>query len=47
MDYEGADEIERVWREGLTPDPLLSLSEWSDRHRMLDRKSTRLNSSHH
>ena len=25
----------RAWREGLTPDPLLSVSEWSDRHRML------------
>lgn len=23
MDYEGAAEIERAWREGLTPDPLL------------------------
>jgi len=40
MDYEGADEIERVWREGLTPDPLLSLSEWSDRHRMLSSKAS-------
>jgi len=29
--YEGAAEIERAWREGLTPDPLLTVSEWSDR----------------
>ncbi len=40
MDYEGADEIERAWREGLTPDPLLTVSEWSDRHRMLSSKAS-------
>ena len=39
-DYEGAEEIERAWREGLTPDPLLSVSEWSDRHRMLSSKAS-------
>jgi hypothetical protein len=33
--YEGAIEIERAWREGLTPDPLLTVSEWADRHRIL------------
>ena len=32
MDYEGAQEIERAWRDGLAPDPLLTVSEWSDRH---------------
>ena len=26
-DYEGALDIERAWREGLVPDPLLSVSE--------------------
>jgi phage terminase large subunit GpA-like protein len=40
LDYEGAAEIERAWREGLTPDPLLSVSEWSDRHRMLSSKAS-------
>jgi len=35
QDYDGAFEIERAWREGLTPDPLLSVSEWSDEHRVL------------
>jgi hypothetical protein len=25
--YEGFDAIERAWREGLTPDPLLTVSE--------------------
>jgi hypothetical protein len=33
-------EIERAWREGLTPDPLLTVSEWSDRHRMLSSKAS-------
>ncbi|GAB4112447.1 MAG: phage terminase large subunit family protein [Tibeticola sp.] len=40
VDYEGATEIERAWREGLTPDPLLTVSEWSDRHRMLSSKAS-------
>ncbi|MDL5036682.1 phage terminase large subunit family protein [Comamonas sp. Y6] len=40
MDYEGAAEIERAWREGLTPDPLLTVSEWSDRHRTLSSKAS-------
>lgn len=40
VEYEGAAEIERAWREGLTPDPLLSVSEWSDRHRMLSSKAS-------
>ena len=29
------DDIVRAWRDGLTPDPLLSVSEWSEKHRML------------
>ena len=39
-DYEGALDIERAWREGLVPDPLLSVSEWSDRHRILSSKAS-------
>jgi phage terminase large subunit GpA-like protein len=39
-DYEGGGDIERAWREGLTPDPLLTVSEWSDRHRMLSSKAS-------
>jgi phage terminase large subunit GpA-like protein len=39
-EYEGALDIERAWREGLTPDPLLSVSEWADRHRMLSSKAS-------
>jgi phage terminase large subunit GpA-like protein len=40
VDYEGFDEIEHAWREGLTPDPLLTVSEWADRHRMLSSKAS-------
>ena len=39
-DYEGAEEMERAWREGLTPDPMLTVSQWSDRHRMLSSKAS-------
>lgn len=39
FDYDGADAIARAWREGLTPDPLLSVSEWADQYRMLSSKS--------
>lgn len=38
--YEGWDIIERAWREGLTPDPLLTVSEWADRHRVLSSKAS-------
>ena len=38
--YDGAAELERAWREGMLPDPLLSVSEWSDRHRMLSSKAS-------
>ncbi|MGK0674246.1 MAG: phage terminase large subunit family protein [Halothiobacillaceae bacterium] len=38
--YEGWDVIERAWREGLTPDPLLTVSEWADRHRVLSSKAS-------
>jgi phage terminase large subunit GpA-like protein len=36
--YEGYEAIERAWRDGLRPDPLLSVSEWADRHRVLSSK---------
>ncbi len=39
FDYEGCQDIERAWREGLTPDPLLTVSEWADRHRMFSTKA--------
>ena len=33
--FAGADDIWRAWYDGLAPDPLLSVSEWSEKHRML------------
>lgn len=39
-DYEGALEIERAWREGLRPDPRLTVSEWAECYRMLSTKES-------
>ena len=36
---EGADGIAEAWRQGLTPDPLLTVSEWADRHRVLSQRA--------
>ena len=33
--FAGADDIARAWRDGLAPDPLLTVPEWSEKHRML------------
>jgi phage terminase large subunit GpA-like protein len=38
--YEGAEAIERAWREGLRPDPLLTVSEWADRYRVLSQRAS-------
>jgi phage terminase large subunit GpA-like protein len=38
--YEGADAIERAWRDGLKPDPLLTVSEWADRYRVLSQRAS-------
>jgi phage terminase large subunit GpA-like protein len=38
--YDGGRDFERTWREGLTPDPLLSVSQWSDQHRMLSSRAS-------
>lgn len=37
--YDGFDAIAEAWREGLTPDPLLTVSEWADQYRVLSGKS--------
>ena len=39
-DHDGADAIERAWRDGLKPDPLLTVSEWADRHRVLSQQAS-------
>ncbi|MBE7183838.1 MAG: phage terminase large subunit family protein [Methylobacterium mesophilicum] len=33
--FEGADDLARIWAEGLRPDPALTVSQWADQHRML------------
>ncbi|MCI0600041.1 MAG: phage terminase large subunit family protein [Beijerinckiaceae bacterium] len=33
--FDGAEELARAWRDGLTPDPALTISQWADRHRYL------------
>jgi phage terminase large subunit GpA-like protein len=37
--FDGADGIEEAWLQGLKPDPLLSVSEWADRHRVLSQRA--------
>jgi Phage terminase large subunit (GpA) len=39
-DHDGADAIERAWRDGLKPGPLVTVSEWADRHRVLSQRAS-------
>jgi hypothetical protein len=39
-DHDGADAIERAWRDGLKPDPLLTVSDWADRYRVLSQRAS-------
>ncbi|MBI4254861.1 MAG: phage terminase large subunit family protein, partial [Candidatus Rokubacteria bacterium] len=38
--YDGADDLERAFAGGLKPDPLLTVSEWADRHRVLSQRAS-------
>ena len=38
-DYEGSDDIRRAWMDGLAPDPSVTVSQWSDRHRILSSRA--------
>ncbi len=38
-DFDGAEDIRRAWLAGLAPDPALTVSEWSDRHRILSSRA--------
>ena len=40
IDFDGGEEFSRVWRDGLTPDPSLTVSEWADQHRMLSARAS-------
>ena len=33
--FEGVDDLRASWREGLRPDPFMTVSGWADTHRML------------
>ncbi len=38
--FDGADALLRAWGRGLTPDPWLTVSEWSDTHRWLSSRAS-------
>jgi len=38
--FDGADELGQAWRTGLLPDPALTVSAWSDRHRLLSPRAS-------
>jgi phage terminase large subunit GpA-like protein len=38
--YDGAEAIGRAWRDGLKPDPLLTVSEWADSYRVLSQRAS-------
>jgi phage terminase large subunit GpA-like protein len=37
--FDGAEALIRAWGSGLRPDPLLTVSEWADRYRMLSSRA--------
>ncbi|MFD2249319.1 phage terminase large subunit GpA-like protein [Pseudochelatococcus lubricantis] len=38
--FEGVDALVQAWRDGLTPDPTLTVAEWADRHRFLSPRAS-------
>ena len=40
LDFDGAEDILRVWRSGMRPDPDLTVSEWADAHRWLSSRAS-------
>ena len=38
--FDGERDIVRAWTRGLTPDPMLTVSEWADRHRWLSSRAS-------
>jgi phage terminase large subunit GpA-like protein len=39
-DFDGADLILSAWADGMRPDPLLTVSEWADQHRILSSRAS-------
>src|SRR5512132_3143821 len=35
LGFDGAEDLLCAWRDGLTPDPDLTVSAWADKHRVL------------
>ena len=40
LSFEGAEQLGQLWRDGLRPDPLLTVSEWADAHRYLSPRAS-------
>jgi phage terminase large subunit GpA-like protein len=40
ISFEGSADIDAAWFDGLTPDPLLLVSEWANENRMLSSKAS-------
>jgi len=40
IDFDGGAEFIRIWCDGLTPDPTLTVSQWADQHRMLSSRAS-------
>ena len=38
--FDGAEELGQAWRDGLMPDPSLTVSEWADHHRLLSPRAS-------
>ncbi len=38
--FDGAQDLAKAWREGLTPDPAFTVSEWADLHRWLSSRAS-------
>ena len=38
--FDGAEEVWAAWREGLAPEPALTVSTWADRHRVLSSRAS-------
>ena len=40
LGFDGADDLLRIWRRGVVPDPDLTVSEWADQHRWLSSRAS-------
>ncbi len=40
LGFDGAEDLLRVWRQGMRPDPNLTVSEWADAHRWLSSRAS-------